>query len=275
MGANALFTHWTAVWGCLFLVSLQRACVASLPIVVRVVWAWTAVNAAIALGSMALSWATHGQHWDVWPAALRKSSAGRRPTAARLLLFPMHFVHTLFMWGTSWTAFRDEAVSACIPGTNIWIGSLPKWAALGSARPAVASVVVDCTTETEVSEDVVRGRVGHVVSLPCLDNHLPSAAAIAAACTTVLSLGHKQDPVLVGCMFGHSRSAAVACVLATLMFPSRYPCWRDALSEVAQVRPRVFVSSEHGAVLDAAVNAIQPRGGVAASATLPTPVPAS
>jgi hypothetical protein len=199
---------------------------------------WVLCNAAVILASKAM------QHSDFMLQCLCKDHNGHRAGWARMFLQPMAVLQTLGMR----LATAHHAPCVRLPGTNVWVGSLPRVVVLDSECVVPAQAfVIDCATE------VTSGRVPRAlktIQLPCLPGSLPEAVAISVACR---DLRGGRSPVFVGSMQGTQRAAAVASVVAAALYPHVFPDWHAALAALQTVLPQACVHRDHHDVLDAAL----------------------
>ncbi len=215
------------------------------------VWAWwIGANALLVLSSMACS------HDFLVPALCKSSGGDRRSRLAKLFLAPTFFMYRLVFWICALTVFRADKASTPIPGTNISIASLPKFFAAGTPKQ-VPWILVDCTSEMIFPLQEQGEHPVAVFCIPALDDCLPSPRAISDTVRRVASaaLCHPTARIVVGCMYGHRRSAGIASLLAATLYPGVYPGgWASAFAVIQRVRPNVHLNSASQLVLGAAAN---------------------
>jgi hypothetical protein len=244
---SRLVNEWLVVWTLLFAWALYGVGTAG-SIVSGALSLWLCSNAALMLASMVQAWLEPHATWDFIVSCLVKCPrTGHRPLWVAAFLAPITAVHTCFMWGMVHTLFRSDAVATNIPHTRIWVANQVRWcSAATTSRLLPSTILVDVTTETGL-EPGLAGAVHAVVSLPCLDNCLPNEEALSKAIRTTLECADRMDcPIIVVmCMYGHSRSAAVASVLAAIMAPNTYPTWQHACRALQEKRSRVYIAAAH------------------------------
>ena len=202
---------------------LLAAILCALPALWGGAWLWL-LCASLACLLVAAAYARLGA--AVW----QKQANGQTTLAARLLLWPLHFVAALnrYLWLRHG---RDH--DAITP--RLALGS-------NRAAPQFAAVVDTC------AELATPRPPAHYRSVPMLDMVAPEAAELRQAAAAIDELLRAQsEPVLVCCALGYGRS--VAAVITWLV---RYGDCADidsALARVQQARPLARLPAETRAAI--------------------------
>lgn len=193
-------------------------------------WAWLLLWPAGALALVSFAYAGLG-------AIIFQKHSGRLSWPARILLAP----YRLGAWLSSrWFTRHGPPSVEVVPG--IWLGRAPGRNDWQYVNP---HGVLDLTAEFNSGQASSRRKVH---SVPMLDLVAPSVEQLSLAVAALDEL-HPNQPILVHCALGYSRSALV--VSAWLLRRGVVETAEQAVSKVREVRPQVTLPESYMMVLRA------------------------
>jgi protein-tyrosine phosphatase len=193
--------------------------------------AWVLWWPGLALALVALAYARWGC------GVFQKTSLGQHTVAAGWLLAPYRAL--AWLNARCWTAGQPGSVEVC---DGVWLGRLPlPW----EPDHARFRRILDVTAELSCGHQGL-----HCV--PVLDLAVPHPARLREAASHLMQWSARpEDPVLVCCALGYSRSVAV--VLSWLCMSGRVQSLDVAVGLVRSRRPQVVLSPALLSAVDQAV----------------------